>query len=197
MSSLLSRHQKFVSFLANAAKTAGTGNNIGGDEAPVKTVIIGGLSAVVLFFIGSYASGGVTIAQALFSSVIGTVWLGLAGLIVAQATGMTDISPMSGMALISVTLMMVLLDNNVAASMVVGVAVCVAIGQGADMMQDLKTGFMIGGRPVKQQVAQFAVLTWIGSTCSDWRFMSFGFRAKEEQVDSGKETISLLHKRVC
>ena len=148
--------------LANAAKTAGTGNNIGGDELPLKTVIIGGLSAVVLFFIGSYASGGVTIAQALFSSVIGTVWLGLAGLIVAQATGMTDISPMSGMALISVTLMMVLLDNNVAASMVVGVAVCVAIGQGADMMQDLKTGFMIGGRPVKQQVAQFAV-TWIGS----------------------------------
>ena len=75
---------------------------------------------------------------------------------------MTDISPMSGMALISVTLMMFLLNNNVAAAMVVGIAVCVAIGQGADMMQDLKTGFMIGARPIKQQIVQFFV-TWIGA----------------------------------
>ena len=52
---------------------------------------------------------------------------------------------------------MFLLNNNVAAAMVVGSAVCVAIGQGADMMQDLKTGFMIGARPIKQQFVQFLV----------------------------------------
>jgi uncharacterized oligopeptide transporter (OPT) family protein len=112
--------------------------------------------------VASILTEGVTVPQALISSVVGTIWLGLAALIVAQATGMTDISPMSGMALISVTLMMVLLNGNIAASMVVGVAVCVAIGQGADMMQDLKTGFMIGARPIRQQVVQFAV-TWIGA----------------------------------
>ena len=42
---------------------------------------------------------GVTLVQAIVSAVVGTLWLGVAGLIVAQATGMTDISPMSGMAL--------------------------------------------------------------------------------------------------
>jgi uncharacterized oligopeptide transporter (OPT) family protein len=89
------------------------------------------------------------------------VWLGLAALIVAEATGLTDISPMSGMSLISVTLMMFLLNKNIAASMAVGVAVCVAIGQGADMMQDLKTGFLIGARPIKQQMVQLGV-TWFG-----------------------------------
>ena len=88
--------------------------------------------------------------------------MGLAALIVAQATGMTDISPMSGMALISVTIMMFILNANIAGAMVVAVAVCVAIGQAADMMQDLKTGFMIGGRPIKQQAVQFGV-TWIGA----------------------------------
>ena len=118
--------------------------------------------SLVLFFVASILTEGVTVPQAILSSVVGTVWLGLAALIVAQATGMTDISPMSGMALISVTLMMVLLNGNIAASMVVGVAVCVAIGQGADMMQDLKTGFMIGARPVKQQIVQFCV-TWLGA----------------------------------
>lgn len=154
--------QSAMRSLATAARTAGSGSNVGGDELSLKTLIFGTVLAVVLFFVASILTEGVTIPQALISSVVGTVWLGLAALIVAQATGMTDISPMSGMALISVTLMMVLLNGNVAASMVVGVAVCVAIGQGADMMQDLKTGFMIGARPIKQQVVQFAV-TWLGA----------------------------------
>jgi putative OPT family oligopeptide transporter len=154
--------QSALRYLATAARTAGSGSNVGGDELSLKTLIFGTVLSVGLFFVASILTEGVTIPQALISSVVGTVWLGLAALIVAQATGMTDISPMSGMALISVTLMMVLLNGNIAASMVVGVAVCVAIGQGADMMQDLKTGFMIGARPIKQQVVQFAV-TWLGA----------------------------------
>jgi putative OPT family oligopeptide transporter len=152
-----------VASLASAAKTAGAGGSkVGSDEMPLWVLIAGSVAAVVLFFVAALITPGVSAGQAIVAAVVGTLWLGLAGLIVAQATGMTDISPMSGMALISVTLMMWLLDSNIAAAMAVGVAVCVAIGQGADMMQDLKTGFMIGGRPVKQQIAQFCV-TWIGA----------------------------------
>jgi putative OPT family oligopeptide transporter len=147
--------------LSGAAKTVGAGK-AGGDEMRLRTLIAGSVAAVVLFFVASLATPGVSVPQALVSAVVGTLWLGLAALIVAQATGMTDISPMSGMALISVTLMMFLLNHNIAAAMVVGVAVCVAIGQGADMMQDLKTGFMLGARPIKQQIAQLSV-TWIGA----------------------------------
>lgn len=149
--------------LASATQTTSAGGaRIGGDELPLSVLIVGTLVAIALFFGAAWLTEGVTLWQALLCSVVGTVWLGLAALIVAQATGMTDISPMSGMALISVTLMMFLLDKNVAAAMVVGVAVCVAIGQGADMMQDLKTGFMLGARPIKQQIAQFSV-TWFGA----------------------------------
>ncbi|MCX7429033.1 MAG: OPT/YSL family transporter [Planctomycetia bacterium] len=54
-----------------------------------------------------------------------------------------------------------LYSGNVAAAMVVGVAVCVAIGQAADMMQDYKTGFMLGAKPIKQQIVQFAC-AWTG-----------------------------------
>ena len=115
------------------------------DELSINVVIAGMVGAMILFSFGSPMTEGITITQVLISSVVGTIWFGLAGLIVAQATGMTDIS-MSGMALISVTLMMFLLNNNVAVAMVVGIVVCVAIGQGADMMQDSKTGFMIGAR---------------------------------------------------
>ena len=147
--------------LTSATRNA-SGRKIGSDELSLKVVVIGTIASVIIFFFASYLTPGVTIFQAVLSSVVGTLWLGVAGLIVAQSTGMTDISPMSGMALISVTLMMFILNNNVAAAMLVGVAVCVAIGQGADMMQDLKTGFLVGARPVKQQLAQFCV-TWIGA----------------------------------
>ncbi len=148
--------------LANATKNAKSGSKVGTDEMPFWVLIVGSISAIVLFFIASLMTPGVGPGEALIAAVVGSVWLALAALIVAQATGMTDISPMSGMALISVTIMMYLLNKNIAGAMVVGVAVCVAIGQGADMMQDLKTGFMIGGRPVKQQLVQFCV-TWIGA----------------------------------
>ena len=142
----------------NRAKGKG---GVGSDEMPFWVLVGGIIVAILLFFVSALMTPDVSTGQAILAAIVGTVWLGLAALIVAQATGMTDISPMSGMALISVTIMMFLLNKNIAAAMVVGVAVCVAIGQAADMMQDLKTGFMIGARPVKQQIVQFGV-TWIG-----------------------------------
>lgn len=149
--------------LAQASKMAKLEKDSGAqDEMPFGLLIVGFIGAILLFFFAAYMTDGVTITQAIITAIVGPIWLGLAALIVAQATGMTDISPMSGMALITVTIMMFILNQNIAAAMVVAVAVCVAIGQAADMMQDLKTGFMIGGRPVKQQAVQFMV-TWIGA----------------------------------
>lgn len=149
--------------LAQASKMAKLDKDGGDqDEMPFGLLIIGFIGAILLFFFAAYMTDGVTLTQAIITAIVGPIWLGLAALIVAQATGMTDISPMSGMALITVTIMMFILNQNIAAAMVVAVAVCVAIGQAADMMQDLKTGFMIGGRPVKQQAVQFMV-TWIGA----------------------------------
>jgi putative OPT family oligopeptide transporter len=147
--------------LVKVAKTAG-GLTLPDDELRLRAVLVAVGLGWVLFFIAALITPDVTLAQALLASLLGTLWLAVAALIVAQATGMTDISPMSGMALISVTLMMFLLNKNVTAAMVVGVAVSVAIGQGADMMQDLKTGFMIGARPILQQWVQFGC-TWIGA----------------------------------
>ena len=98
---------------------------------------------------------------ALLVALAGTLGLGLAGLIVAQATGATDISPLSGLALIAVTLMLGLSGGNVLLAVTMGVAVCVATNQCADMMTDLKTGHLVGGVPRRQQLAQFAV-AWIG-----------------------------------
>jgi uncharacterized oligopeptide transporter (OPT) family protein len=149
--------------LAMAAKTAGAREGVGGsEEMPLRFILTATFFGVLLFFAATVLTGGVGVAQAAGGAVLATLWLAVAGLIVAQATGMTDMSPISGMALISVTLMLALFSGNVVAAMVVGVAVCVAIGQAADMMQDLKTGHMIGAKPIKQQIVQFA-FPWIGA----------------------------------
>ena len=153
--------------LALAAKAAKSGGVVGADELTLKPLIGGLLLGIVLLFTASILSEGMSVTDSLIATIVGTIWAGLAALIVAQASGMTDIQPMSGMSLISVTLMLLLLQGNIAGSMIVGVAVCVAIGQGADMMQDLKTGFLIGARPRKQQIIQFCV-TWLGALTALW-----------------------------
>lgn len=142
----------------SAASKAGAGS----DEMSSK-ILYGGIAAafVILFLAAILSDPDIAMGQALLIAVVGTVWLGLAGLIVAQATGMTDISPISGMSLIGVTLMFFLSGGNVVASIVLGVAVSMGIGQCADMMADLKSGHLIGATPKRQQMAQFAV-AWIG-----------------------------------
>jgi len=146
--------------LAAASRTASR-SMTGLDEIPFWVLLAGGGAAIVFFFVAAWITPGVSLTQAVLVSAVGTIWLGLAGLIIAQCTGLTDISPISGIALISVTMMMVILNGNIAAAMVVTLAVAVGIGQSADMMQDLKTGFLVGSRPIMQQLVQFGV-SWLG-----------------------------------
>jgi putative OPT family oligopeptide transporter len=134
----------------------------GSDELPIKVLYIGvAASVVVLVAVVYWLNPDLGMGTALITGIVGAAWIAVAGLIVAQATGMTDISPLSGLALIAVTLMLALTGNDVVVAVAIGVAVCVATSQCADMMQDLKTGHLVGSRPVAQQKVQFAV-AWIG-----------------------------------
>jgi uncharacterized oligopeptide transporter (OPT) family protein len=68
---------------------------------------------------------------------------------------MTDWSPISGMALLTVVLVLLLAgSDDVFSAVVMGCALCVAIACSADMMGDLKTGYLIGASPFRQQVWQ-------------------------------------------
>jgi putative OPT family oligopeptide transporter len=144
--------------LSDAAKTGASGGN---DEMPSSMIYMGIVGSLVVMFVAAYLTADISVLQSLLIAVVGTLWLGLAGLIVAQATGMTDISPISGMSMIGVTLMLFLSGGNVVASVILGVAVCLGIGQCADMMTDLKSGHLIGASPRRQQTVQF-FYSWIG-----------------------------------
>jgi putative OPT family oligopeptide transporter len=70
------------------------------------------------------------------------------------------------MTLIGITILIFIASGlgdkaTVVASVVVGAAMCVAMAQATDLMLDLKTGYLVGATPKKQQIAQF-LGTWLG-----------------------------------
>ena len=97
----------------------------------------------------------------------------IAGVIVSECVGRTNWSPLSGMTLIAVTLLIFVIKNDtdrlttIRVAMVIGAAVCLAISQASDMMLDLKSGYLIGAVPRRQQLAQF-IGTWLGPVLVIW-----------------------------
>lgn len=150
-----------IKSLQAAAAMAKRGGGAEADELPPTFLVAGLVLSFLALFGVAWAGSEGAFGTALSVAVAGTVWLALAGLIVAQATGATDISPLSGLALIAVTIMLALTANNVPLAVTIGVAICVATNQCADMMSDLKTGHLIGAVPRRQQLAQFLV-AWVG-----------------------------------
>lgn len=93
--------------------------------------------------------------RAAIIALVGALWIWFAGIIIAQCTGMTDWSPISGMALLTVVLILMLGGpGSVLGAVLIGAALCVAITCAADMMSDLKTGFIVGAQPRRQQIVE-------------------------------------------
>lgn len=92
-------------------------------------------------------------------AIVAGLWIWFAGIIIAQCTGMTDWSPISGMALLTVVLVMLLAGTGaVVGAVLIGAALCVAITLAADMMADLRTGHLVGASPKRQQIVELCVV---------------------------------------
>lgn len=136
-------------------------------------IVAGFVILFVAAYLGSLAvaragGGALSVPSLLVASLLATVWMWLANIIVSITTGKTDNSPLSGMALITILLILSALgrsEGGVIVAVIMAVAVCVATGQGSDMMQDLKTGHLVGAIPRRQQITQLAV-AWIGPLVS-------------------------------
>ena len=136
------------------------------EEVPMQVINVGTGVGLLLLLLAAKLSGGQSVGwmTAVFVTVAGGAWLWLAGLVVAQTTGRTDWSPLSGLALIAIAIMMGIMGTGrefVIPAVTVGAAICVATSMCADMMADLKTGYLVGSLPLKQQIAQIATC-WIG-----------------------------------
>ncbi|MFQ6105225.1 MAG: OPT/YSL family transporter [Candidatus Glassbacteria bacterium] len=98
-------------------------------------------------------------------TVVGMVWIIASGLIVSESTGLTNWSPISGMALVCVTIILLLSRGSVLVAITIGTAACVAASQCVDIMHDLKTGHLVGSRPRSQILSQL-IFSWLGPAVS-------------------------------
>jgi len=137
------------------------------DEMPIQLLYIGVAgAAVLLLVVANFSTPEMTLVRGCVMAVLGTLWIWMAGVVLSECIGRTNWSPLSGMTLIAVTILVIIaggLGNHAAivSSIVVGAAACVAMSQATDLMMDMKTGYLVGARPRMQGYAQF-LGTWLG-----------------------------------
>lgn len=140
------------------------------DEMPIKLLYVGIVGAAILLAVMAITSAEQTgIIRGLMMAVLGTLWIWMAGIILSEAIGRTNWSPLSGMTLIAVTLLIIITQSfggmettqAIVAAVTVGAATCVAMSQATDLMLDLKTGYLVGATPRMQQMGQFFG-AWLG-----------------------------------
>lgn len=137
------------------------------DEMPIRLLyvaIVG--AAIVLCFIAISAVDAVSVGRGVAMALLGTLWIWMSGIILSEAIGRTNWSPLSGMTLVGITLLIILTQgmergDSIIAAITVGAATCVAMSQATDLMLDLKTGYLVGATPRMQQLGQF-IGAWLG-----------------------------------
>jgi putative OPT family oligopeptide transporter len=156
-----------ISAIRSMQTAAKTGASMSKDEMPIKLLYVGIVGAVIVLGIVAVTSvEEMGIVRGIVMAVLGTIWIWMAGVILSECIGRTNWSPMSGMTLIAVTILIVITRglgdrSAIISSVMVGAATCMAMSQATDLMLDLKTGYLVGAIPRKQQIGQF-MATWLG-----------------------------------
>ena len=156
-----------LSAIKSMQKAAKVSTGISADEMPIKMLYFAIIGAVVLLCVMAVTTvETVSLGRGIAMAILGTLWIWMAGIILSEAIGRTNWSPLSGMTLVGITLLILLthgLDrgDSIIAAIMVGAATCVAMSQATDLMLDLKTGYLVGATPRMQQIGQFAG-AWLG-----------------------------------
>jgi len=156
-----------VSAIRSMRDAAKSRTEMAGEELPIQMLYLGVAGAfVVLMLIAVYSVQEVGWARGALMATLGTLWIWVAGVVLSECIGRTNWSPLSGMTLIGITILIFVTSGlgdraAIISSVVVGAAMCVAMAQATDLMLDLKCGYIVGATPKKQQIAQF-LGSWIG-----------------------------------
>lgn len=158
-----------LSAIKSMQKAASVETSVATEEMPIKLLYIAVVGAAVLLSVMAVtAVESMTLMGGISMALLGTLWIWMAGIILSEAIGRTNWSPLSGMTLVGITLLIIVTQafgmersDSIIAAIMVGAAMCVAMSQATDLMLDLKTGYLVGATPRMQQIGQFAG-AWLG-----------------------------------
>ncbi|MFC4076032.1 OPT family oligopeptide transporter [Salinithrix halophila] len=125
-------------------------------DIPLKGVGVGVLAVVLLLAFTPVTNIGIVGALAI--AVFGFLFVAVASRIVGIVGSSS--SPVSGMTIATILIVTFIFKltgmggmHGMVAALTVGAVVCTALAVAGDISQDLKTGYLVGGTPWKQQVA--------------------------------------------
>jgi putative OPT family oligopeptide transporter len=152
--------------------TEETGERTDRDLPSWVVLVVPLLVIITLVSVPGLFAGNMAFAPRLVAA-IGVAIFGVAFVVVSsRIVGLIGVSsnPTSAMTLVTllgVSVVFVLLGwrdpSARAAILTVGTVVCIAASKAGDISQDLKTGFLVGATPARQQFGQF-----IGAACACW-----------------------------
>ena len=156
-----------VSAIRSMQSAAKTKSAVSRDEMPIRFLYLAIVGAFVLFAVtADFSVPDISVGRGILMALLATLWIWVAGVVLSECIGRTNWSPLSGMTLIGITILIFVASgmsdrNTVVAAVVVGAGMCVAMAQATDLMLDLKSGYLVGAIPRRQQIAQF-LGTWLG-----------------------------------
>lgn len=156
-----------VSAVRSMQQAARIKTAIAQDEMPIRLLYFAVVGAVIVLFIMAINSTQeMGLLRGAVMALLGTLWLWMAGVILSECIGRTNWSPLSGMTLIAITILIFISSGlgdraAIISSVMVGAAACVAMAQATDLMMDMKTGYLVGSTPRMQQYGQL-LGTWLG-----------------------------------
>ncbi|MBU6309265.1 MAG: OPT/YSL family transporter [Planctomycetes bacterium] len=141
----------------------GLGRLVGGTAAPEHDDPLAHVEVPSSWFVvGTLASGAacVLLGHWLFGI---TWWMGILAVLVtfflsivaARATGETDITPIGAMGKITQLMYGVVAPSNITTNLMTASITSGAASHAADLLTDLKSGYLLGGNPRKQTISQF------------------------------------------
>lgn len=119
-------------------------------EVPSKWFAVGLAACTVASIVMLRAWFGVP----LFEGVLAVALAFVLSVVAARATGETDVTPIGAMGKIAQLLFGVLVPGNAAANLMTATVTAGAAAHSADLLTEVKTGYLLGGAPRKQFWAQ-------------------------------------------
>ncbi|MCK4547543.1 MAG: OPT/YSL family transporter [Candidatus Eisenbacteria sp.] len=138
--------------VARAMKSMGRARDhrLGALEIGSRTWLIGLVTSAAVIAVVLNVSLGVPLWMGLLSIPISF----LLAVVVVRATGETDIAPLGASAHITQILYGGLAPGSVTANLGTAIVTAGSAGEAADLMQDLKTGYLLGATPRRQVIGQ-------------------------------------------
>ncbi|MCI5493056.1 MAG: oligopeptide transporter, OPT family [Lachnospiraceae bacterium] len=147
----------FAQAIKGYGKNAGAANNRLNRDLPMNFVILGiGIMAIIMWLIPavpvSLIGAIIIIVFGFFFATVSSRMVGLVG---------SSNNPVSGMAIATLLIATIILKATgnigmpgMVASIAVGSVICIIAAIAGDTSQDLKTGYLVGATPMKQQIGE-------------------------------------------